>query len=648
MTLGVKAMAANYAGLQVTGHNIANANVKGFSRQEVSLVATEGQFSGAGYFGRGVDVSSVMRAHNAHLTREAAGGRSVAAMDAARLSQLRRLENVFKPGEEGLGHASTQLMTALGDLASRPSDLASRQVVLARADELATRFNAAASQFEEAQAGIFGELKSAVDQVNGLTQNLAVLNQRIAAAQATGQPPNDLLDERERLIGRISEQIKVTRIEAQDGSVGIFAAGGQRLVLGSEAARLQLLQDPRDSTRSAVGVIEFGVQRTLGEGAMGGGAMAGLLRFQNDDLVNARNLVGRMAAALGGAINDQQLRGLNLQTPVGQVPSAPLFGFGPSAAVPHSNNARDSSGAYVGSVNLTLTTPGDLQASEYELAEDAANPGSYLLKRLVDGRTQPVASGDTVDGMRIDFGTPPPQGGDRYLLQPVARVASGMSRLLNDPRDLAAASVQIASVGQANFGTGNIGALKITAAPLPVPGATTNITFTSDTGDYDWQLLDAGNAVVGSGSGVWSSSKTIPAAPLDINGFTLLISGNPRSGDTLTVRPTPANALQSNNGNALELMNVGDANVVGGRTPTDAWSLMLSDIGVRVQSGKTASGISDAVAAQSEALRSAQAGVNLDEEAARLIQYQQSYQAAAKVLQVAQALFDTLLEMTGR
>ncbi len=647
MSLGVRALAANYAALQTTGHNIANANVAGYSRQEVQLQTSQGQFTGAGFFGRGADVASVTRSHNAFLTREAANTRSLAAMDGARLQQLRQMENVFKTGEGGLGHATSQLMQAMVDMSSRPDDLSTRQVVLARAQDMASRFREASSQLGAAQDGVEAELKASVAEINGLTRSIAAVNQQIAALRGVGQPANDLLDERERLVSRLSSQIQVTRIEAQDGTWGIFAGGGQRLVLGAEAVQLQAMMDPADTTRTAIGVSEFGVTRLLEPSALGGGAVAGLLRFQNQDLAAGRNLVGRLAAAVGQAVNDQQMRGLNLQSPLGSVPSAALFGLGAAVAINNQGNARDGAGNFFASISLTRTVPSELQASDYDLREDPANAGSYLLTRLSDGRVSTVASGDTVDGMLIDFGVPGPQPGDRFLLQAVSQAAGQMRTLLSDPRDLAATSALIGTAGAANRGTANVQGLTVNAAPLPVADGTTTVSFTSDAGDYDWELRDSGGGLMASGSGTWQAGRGIPEAPTDINGFSLRLAGVPRSGDTLVVEPTPVSARASNNGNALALVALRDSGIAGGRTATDAWALALSDIGVRVQSGITAADISDAVAGQTELSRSAQAGVNLDEEAANLIRYQQSYQAAAKMLQVAQSIFDTLLDVAG-
>ena len=647
MSLGIKAMAANYAALQTTGHNIANANVAGYSRQQAELATSGGQFTGSGFFGRGVDVVSVSRSHNEFLTREAASARSLSAMDTSRLAQLKRLENIFKPGEMGLGNATSEFMNAMVDLSSHPADAAPRQVALARAGDLAGRFAEAGTALDDMQTGVTSDLRAAVAEVNGLAKSIAETNQRIAALRGLGQPANDLLDERERLISRLSEHVQVTRMEAQDGTMAVFIGGGQRLVLGTSAATLKVTQDESDSSRVAVGLAENGVVRNLNAATLGA-SLGGTLRFQNDDLVAARTLVGRLAASVGGAVNSQQIKGLNLQAPLGSAPASALFGMGPAQAQPHSANARNAGGVAIGTVQLTITDPSALQASEYDLQETAAGSGSWVLTRLSDGQTTAVSSGAVVDGMRVDFTASPPQAGDRFLLQPVSRAANGMARLLDDPRDLAAASRLLATTAAGNTGTATVASLQVTAAPLPVPGATARITFTSNTGNYTWALFDSSNTLLNSGTATWQAGQPVPTPPLDINGFTLQLNGVPKSGDVVTVAPTPVSALASNNGNALAMLALRDANITGGRTATDAWSYAMADIGVRVQGGQSSANISESVAGQTELARSSQAGVNLDEEAARLIQFQQSYQAAAKVLQVAQSIFDTLLQTAGR
>ena len=639
MSIGMRAMFANFAALQTTGHNIANANVQGYSRQQVELATAGGQFTGAGFFGKGVDVATVTRSHDEFLTREASAARSLAAGDQARLDQLTRLEQLFPPGEQGLGYAAGQLLNAMVDLASRPQDSSTREVVLARAQEVASRFAATGAQLDSLQVGVAQDLQNGVAAVNQLTQRIADVNERIARSAATGQSPNDLLDQRDQLVSELSSYVQVMTIPAGDGTLGVFMASGQRLVLGSAAMQLAMVPDAFDVSRQAVGIVENGVARALPPALMGSGTLGGLLRFQNEDLTAARNQLGQMATALAGRLNEQQALGLDLRTPAGS--GAPLFATGAAIALPAATNGRDLAGNFMASVTMTVADASQLQASEYELRNDPANAGRYLVTRLSDGLQRSIASGATLDGLVITVGAPAPAANDRFLLQPLTQAANGMRRVLTDPRGLAAASPLEAVRGIGNPGTATVATLTVVDASVN-PQNTATIAFTSGSGDYTWELRDrTSNALVSSGTGRWTAGT-----PIALNGFELQLDGVPASGDSFTVARTAH--PEANNGNALALAALRDERMVGGQTLTDAYASAMAGIGVRVQGARSAAEISQGVAASVEAQRASQTGVNLDEEAARLLQFQQSYQAAAKVLQVAQSLFDTLLQTTGR
>ena len=657
MSLGMRAMAANYAALQVTGHNIANASVVGYSRQRVELATALGQFSGAGYFGKGSDVETITRAHNAFLTREAMTVKGLAAKDEARLLQLQKLETVLPTGEQGVGYATQQFLNAFSDLASLPADSSTRQVVLARAEELAARFSDSGAQLDQMQHLLREDLKATVATVNELTKNIAQVNQQIAAVRGLGQPPNDLLDARDQLLSALSAEISITTVMADDGTVGVFAGGGQRLVLSNNAQPLSVVNSVSDPSRAAVAVVDNGNALRLDEASLGGGRIAGLLEFQNKDLVAAQTLLGQIAAAVGGAINAQQKLGLTLHQPAGSVPALDMFTIGEPQVQSIASNQKDAFGRYIGSVSLEITDPSQLKASEYDLRADPGRPGGWQLTRLSDGVVTSVDDGDEVDGFRINIGNPPPPTSDKFLLQPVTRAAVDMAARLTDPRDIAAASPLTATVGAANTGTALVASLTITDGSVN-PAHTASIRFTDSSGSYSWELRDrTTNALVGSGTGTWEAGKPIPSEPDPaINGFALMLSGVPADGDTLNVAMTTNTT--ANNGNALALAALRDQNLVGrlqqldgsitgGATATDAYASAMADIGVRVQGAEAVSEISLSLASQAEQTRSAEVGVNLDEEAAMLIQYQQSYQAAAKVLQIAQSIFDTLLSAAG-
>jgi flagellar hook-associated protein 1 FlgK len=665
MSLGLRAMTASYMAMQATGHNIANANVTGYSRQQAELQTSKGQYSGAGFFGKGVDVKTVTRAHDEFLTRATTIAKSLSTMDASRQERLQQLQQVFPTGEAGLGHTVDQFLNSMVDLASRPGDGATRQVVLARAQDMATRFNSAAHQLDTIQAGITEDLKTTVMEVNGLAKSIATVNNQIAAAQGTGQPPNDLLDERDRLINQLSGLVQVSTVAATDGTTAVFVAGGQRLVLGGAASSLKVTLDPRDPSRSALALDDGNGSRVIDESTLGGGSISGLLRVQNQDLVDGRNMIGQLAAAVSGAVNQQQKLGLNLgvqkdsngkQINFGKE----MFATGAPQALPNSANSKDASGKYIGAIALSVIEPSVLQASDYELRLDPAGAsGVYQLTRLshpplVRSLTSSQVGGHEVidvDGMRIDV-TNPLSSTDRFLLQPVARAAAGMSKVIDDPNGIAAASPLVAQIGGSNTGTADLVTFKMLNPPVNGK-ATAQITFT-DSGMYDWSLTDESGAVIASELNcTWRAGEPIPTPPKDINGFELRLSGSPNKGDTLTVAPTQY--IAANNANALALAGLRDAtligqtqlddgSLIGGVIATDAYASDMADIGVRVQTATASAAISSSVLAQAEQDASNVSGVNLDEEAARLIQYQQSYQAAAKVLQVAQAVFQTLLD----
>ncbi|MDO9313934.1 MAG: flagellar hook-associated protein FlgK [Burkholderiaceae bacterium] len=670
MSLGVGAMAASYAQLQTTSNNIANVNTKGYSRQEAQLETAGGQFTGAGFFGKGVNVKTVARAHDEFLSREAALSRSLAAADGARSDQLTRLEKVFGVGEAGLGYAAGQLFNSFADVASKPQDSSARQVVLSRAGELAARFTTAAERIDDLQTGVTQDLRSSVAKVNDLTQQIATLNQRVTDVRGLGQAPNDLLDQRDQLVSDLSQYVQVTTVEAEDGSLSVFMGGGQALVLSSHNTKLAAMPDPYDASRVVIGIETQAGDRQLPTSLLNGGSISGLIHFQAGDLTDARNLLGQMALSIGLQVNQQQSLGLDL---LGQTGAA-MFRFGSASGLPVVAAQASSANTGTGSVSLTLQAPATLdaalvsgvQASDYELRADGL--GGFQMYRLNGGAIDPqfpavaVANGDVVEGFKISIGGVP-AAGDRYLLRPAGNAARDMRLDMSNPKLIAAASPLSATAGTLNQGTAAVAALSAestAAGAHPNLPATLKFQVTATPGQYTYTWTD--------GAGTSAAAAWVPGQSIDYpgttptNGFQLKITGVPVAADasttpavvsdTFTIAPNTYTLADNTNANAM--LSLRDTPLVGtiwnggtlqpGNSVTDAYASILANVGVRVQSAKSAATLSASVAAEAEQNRSGKSGVNLDEEAARLIQYQQAYQAAAKMLQVAQSVFDTLLQ----
>lgn len=657
-------MFANQAALQAVGQNIANANTPGYSRQSVVLTTPSGQYTGAGFFGKGVAVQTVERAHNEFLTKDAAAAKAIANMDATSSEQLSRLEKIFPPGQDGLGYAAGQFLNSMVDVSTRPADPSARQVVLGRASELAARFSNAGEQLVAMQSGVVSDLKANVSIVNQLARQIAAANDQVARSNGTGHTPNDLLDQRDQLISKLSEYIQVSTLPAGDGTMGVFIGGGQRLVLGAIAQQLAVTQDPYDGTRARLSITESNGNRTLDDSVLNGGSITALLRFQNKDLQDARNYLGQLATAIGTQVNDQQALGLDLADPPGK--GGPLFSLGAARSLPAATNARNPDGTFTALVKVSITQQSLVQASSYKLAISPSGvAGDYQLTRLADGLNRTVRDGDSVDGFKIDFTSGGPAAGDTFLIEPVAQAAVDMKRVLDNASGIAAASPITASTNVNNKGSATIATIYAVNASLDTTKAPMTVSFGAlDPADsarrlYTLTLAD-GTVLSGSwksGQPIGNDAKNEPTAAAPINlGLELSLNGVPRNGDSISIDPTRFPA--SNNGNTKAFLNIqnepfigrrvqADGSITAGATINDAYAAAMSEIGSRVQGAVYLSGVSTGVAAAAEQQRSGQAGVNLDEEASRLMQFQQAYQAAAKVLQTAQTLFNELLKLSG-
>ena len=658
LNVGARALLANQAALQTTGHNIANVNTPGYSRQGVVLQTAPGQFTGGGYIGKGVDVQTILRNHSELLTRQSTAAAAVDASDAVRLERMRQLQDVFAGGAAGLGQAINDMVNAFSGVASAPTDLTARNVVLTRIDETALRMRGAAERLDGMAYTLGQELHSQVDSINALARNIAGMNEQISRAQGSGQPANDLLDQRDQMVRNLNQHVQTSQVAASDGSISLFVGGSQPLVLGSMAATLSVdapaglgagsgqkrlfFQQPGAATR-----VE------LNEDMLGGGEVAGLLRFHNHDLAEGRNLLGRMALGISETLNAQNRLGLTLDGQPGGNLFAPI-------ALPHALASR----AAGPQLTVAVGDATKLQASSYDVAFTSGTAGSVT--RQSDGAVwvfdsaavPPVLLADVMAGEGLITGLtgPAAQAGDRFVLNPLQGAAAQMQALQFSPRQLAAANPVNARMGTANDGTLQLAGLKATGQPTglvlppsPLPPATTGggVTLTFSAGP------PAQYAVTGSPNPASNvTAAYAPGKPISIDGWEITLNGVPKTGDSVTV----GNATDAqygdwytrDAGNASALLALRDATLFDNATLTDGFAGAMAQVGTRTQSAQFAAALSSSMAANLERDRSAISGVNLDEEAARLIQYQQAYQASAKMLQIAQNIFDNLLQTVGR
>ncbi|BAO80352.1 flagellar hook-associated protein [Serpentinimonas raichei] len=627
--VGVTALRANMAALQVVGHNIANVNTPGFSRQHVDLQQVPGQKFGTGYFGKGVQVASVDRAFNQFLTREA--NLSAAAAESAniRFQRLQTLEQLFPMGEAGVGHQLNGFLNAWADTVASPTNQTARSVVLSRAEEFSNRLNQTASQLEELRATTRVQIEAGIEQANRLGASIAQLNQRIVDAYAGGTAPNDLLDQRDRLVADLNKIVQVNTLEADDRSLTVFVGGSVPLVLGVRATPLVGSESVSAEGRYTIGFGSAGA--IINEDLLAGGQLRGVLAFYNDDVAAVATQLGRLALSTLELTNRQHRAGLDLNGNQG----VDFFRALPASYFTASVSVVSGSVAPPGvswSIDSAAAAPASFQASDYRISFTAAGTGS--ITRVSDGHSvafTPPATDLTLDGLRfagLNTGAP----NTEVLVRPFRGAAAAMAVNLSAPSQLALASPVVVAATAGNSGNVQVEALHRPAGQSPPFTLPATIAFVA--GGYTLN----GGAV----------QPFVSGQPIVANGFSLTLRGSPAVGDSFTVSDAAGLDMRQNAGNAQALLALRDLDALDGYTLSDGYIPVFASVSSSIQVAQAESDFATRVAAQAEAVRANQSGVNLDEEAARLMQFQQAYQASARYLQSIQSIFETLLATFGR
>lgn len=673
MNVGVSALTANQHALSITGNNIANVNTKGYSRQTVDLEAQAGQNSGSGYIGRGVKVSTVVRQYDELLSKQANAATAASNADSARYNLLNQMQNVFKGGDSGLGAAINSMMNAFADVQTAPADGTARNVVLTRMTELAARFRAASASLEELEYSAKQQIANNISVVNSLAQKVASLNLQISQSLTSGHEPNDLLDARDTAISEINKYVQTSQVKSQDGSVSLFIGNSQALVLGFDVGQLSVretTEHPGSLKMSLYFSQPNGTPVELSAAMVGGGEIAGLLKFTNEDLALGKNSLGRLAIAIGTELNEQNSLGLTLQG----TPGTDLFAF--SESTPGYSNIRtyqmDPPSATV-KIDPNQSSA-FLVASDYQIVfgDDLA---SSKLVRLSDGTTRNLADLDTdgsgaykADGLLFSLDSNAiGLKSQSILFQPYNKAANELQAVVHNPNDLAIANMVSANISSSNVGTLQLSSLTTKdATQIPAPNDPMVLRFNANgtiayalqsitqAPGFDWSTSIDVRLVQNelSQDAIYQSGKTI-----NVEGWSVTLTGTPgknadgTGSDTVTISNAKdlGDGFKLNAGNAASFLGLRDkAMFDNGTTLNDGFSSVMASIGARTQSARYAAELSASVSANLNADRSTISGVNLDEEAARLLQYQQAYQASAKIIQTAQALFDSVLNAVGR
>lgn len=631
--IGVSGLAAAQAGLLTTGHNISNASTPGFNRQQIVQSTNTPQFTGAGYFGQGTNVTTVQRVYNQFLASQTLSAQTRLSELNAYADQIRQVDGLLADPSAGLSTALNDFFRGVHEVAANPASIPARQSMLSMAQALVGRFQSVDGRLNEIRDGVDTQLASTVADINSYTTQIAALNQRIILAQAAGpgQPANDLLDQRDQLIAQLNQQVRVTTLTESDGSLSVFVGNGQAVVVGAQSYGLATMQSGEDASRMTVGItLASGGTAALPEAMLTGGTLGGLLAFRRESLDTAQNALGRIALGLAETFNAQHRLGQDLTGALGG-----NFFTAPAPQVITPNNPPNGGTAAIG---VAVASAANLTTSDYRLTANGG--GNYTLVRLSDSTTvfSATALPQTVDGLTISLASGAANAGDSFLIQPTRAAAHDIAVALTDARSIAAAAPIRTAASNGNSGTGAISAGSVNAPP-PVNAnltQTVTITFNNPPTTFD---------VAGTGTGNPAGVAYTAGGSISYNGWTVQIGGTPAAGDVFTISANSAGV--ADNRNALLLAGLQTGKMLAGGTASyqSAYAQIVSDVGNKTREIQVTATAQESVVKQAEEAQQSLSGVNLDEEAANLLRYQQAYQASGKMIEIADKLFNTLLEL---
>ncbi|MDP1657763.1 MAG: flagellar hook-associated protein FlgK [Methylotenera sp.] len=646
LSIGKSALSAAQVGLSTTGHNIANASTLGYSRQVVVQSAAQSQNFGYGYVGQGTEISAVTRVYNEILAKQVVSSQSVSAGINAYSTQLNSIDNMLSDAAAGINPAMNDFFGSVQDLSANPSDIPTRQSMLSNAQSLVNRFQSASSRLNEIRDSINTQLTSTVSLVNTYAKQIASLNDVIdKAISATGNPPNDLMDQRDQLVLELSKQIKTTVVPQNQGSYNIFVGNGLPLVVGADTYALTTASNPTDPSRLEVAYQSKTKTTILGVDSLPGGTIGGILQFRAESLDAVQNQLGQIAAVLAETFNSQHAQGLDLNGK----PGGALFTI-PAPVV--SSNSDNTGNAIV---NSQIVDARSLTSSDYRLQFDGSN---YKITRLSDKTVQSFTSlPQTLDGLSFSQASGTMNAGDDFVIRPTQNAATGIKLTITDASKLAVGGPALSSTTNiANAGTATISSPTASSSysSSPMVGA---LGLTYNSGMPGTLTLAPSSQPVTVTSG--GTSTTFPAgaavtytsgATITVGGLSFAISGTPTNGDQFTITPNTTNGPGDNRNGLLLAGLQGQSTVqsTGSNSKTSyssAFSQLVNNVGNKTRELKVTGAAEAKVLEQATAAMQSESGVNLDEEATNLLRYQQAYQAAGKMMQIASQLFDVLLQL---
>lgn len=661
LSIGKTGLLAAQVGLATTGHNISNSNVAGYSRQEVVQKSAQAQNLGNGFMGNGTEVAEVKRFYDNFLAVQVRAAQSSTSSLDAFNGQISQIDDMMADSTSGVSPVLQDFFKGVQDLSANPASTASRQALLSGASSLAARFQGMSARLNEIGDGVNSRISTDVTSINTYAHQIAALNDSISSLGASEtMAPNDMLDQRDQLVNQLNTIVNATVTPGERGTIAVSIGSGQPLLVGNHVFDLALTSAPTDPSRVEVGYnTGAGKVTVLPESVLTGGELGGLMAFRSSVLDETERSLGRIALGVATAFNAQHSQGQDLSGEMG----ADFFKVGLPAVSPDVRNNPTSTTV----LTAAVSDASQLTTSDYSVRSDGTD---FTVVRLSDGKQTaitpyPQLVPQTIDGVDYTI-SGAAAAGDNFTVKPTLNGAADFSVLLTERSKIAAGGLPLsAQSATLNAGDAAIGAITVdqtfmTANPLnglmtsnPLAAPVT-LTYSAATATLSGFPVTADVTVTSGGvdtlypadpDGLPLDIPYTPGDTIHFFGINVPFSGAPADLDQFTISPVAGGV--GDNRNALLLGKLQTTNTLeGGKTTFQgAYAETVAFVGNKTREMQTNGEASTALLAQTTKTQQNVSGVNLDEEAANMLRYQQAYQAAGKVMQIASQMFDVLLTL---
>ncbi|EKF9386108.1 flagellar hook-associated protein FlgK [Vibrio cholerae] len=618
LNVGTQSVLTAQRQLNTTGHNISNVNTEGYSRQSVIQGTNAPRQYGGETYGMGVHVENVRRSWDQFAVKEL----NIASTDYAfkrdteeNLDMLSKL--LSSVASKKIPENLNEWFDSVKSLADSPNDLGARKVVLEKAKLISQNLN----DFHETvrlQKDITNKgLALGVERINQLALEIRDLQRLMMRVPG---PHNDLMDKHEKLVSELSQYTKVTVTQRKHGEgFNIHIGNGHTLVSGTEASQLRVIDGFPDTQQHRLAMVEGKALKAISARDIGG-KMEAILDMRDEHIPYLMDEVGRLALSFSHEVNTLQSQGLDLRGNVGSAlfTDVNLDVIARSRVVTNSNSKADMA--------VFIEDVSQLKGGEYSMQYN----GSEFVVTLPSGQQTvlPVVKGNVyVDGLRVEVRNPP-QVGERILVRPTRNGAAAIRLATEDATKIAAQSFEASTTfaqGKAKFKilqAGDVREFEVIVSP---------------TGDQFAVTDTKGNILL-------QPQPYPPTGPVTVLGTTFELTEGALPNDKFTANLIPS---EGDNGNLRKMINIQTAKRMNDNESTiiDLYHNLNTDVGLKIA---TMTRLTDVARLEKEAAQSRIAsisGVNLDEEAANMMKFQQAYMASSRIIQASNDTFNTILAL---